>query len=255
MKDYRIGIQFYSIRAALKQDFKGVCRELVKLGCDAVEPAFYFGDMEPEELAAFFKEIGLGVCGIHTRSDAAGDPGGEIYRYARLLHAPFVTFSCCGDRTQRDYGAFEAETVNLVGQAGEAAARNGVRFTYHNHDLELRRYADGSCGLDHVIRDTAPDKVGFELDVYWVKKGGQEPVEFIRKHASRIWQLHLKDMAEDGSITELGGGSIDLAGCVAAAEATPAQWLIYEQDYSARDPFESAVISLTYLRRLLNRLT
>ena len=61
MKDYKIGIQLYSIREALKQDFKGVCRELVKLGCDAVEPAFYFGEMEPAELAAFFKEVGLKV--------------------------------------------------------------------------------------------------------------------------------------------------------------------------------------------------
>ena len=253
MKDYKIGIQLYSIRQALRRDFKGVCRELVKLGCDAVEPAFYFGDMEPEELAAFFKEIGLRVCGIHTRPDTAGNPDDEIYRYCRLLNAPFVTFSCVGDRTQPDYGAFEAETAGLLRKAGAAAARNGVRFTYHNHDLEIRRYADGSCGLDHLIRDTDPAEVGFELDVYWVKKGGQDPVSFIRKHHSRIWQLHMKDMAEDGSITELGNGTVDLAGCVEAAAATPAEWLIYEQDYSSRDPFESAVISLEYLTKLVKR--
>lgn len=253
MKDYRIGIQLYSIRAALKQDFKGVCRELVKLGCDAVEPAFYFGDMEPEELAAFFKEIGLRVCGIHTRSETAGDPGDEIYRYCRLLNAPFVTFSCGGDRTQADYSAFEAETAELIRKAGSAAAQNGVRFTYHNHDLEIRRYADGSCGLEQLMRKTEPALAGFELDVYWVKKGGQEPVEFIQKHASRIWQIHMKDYAEDGSITELGNGILDLAGCIRAAEATPAEWLIYEQDYSKGDPFDSAVTSLAHLRKLLNR--
>ena len=61
------------------------------------------------------------------------------------------------------------------------------------------------------------------------------------------------EVAEDGSITELGNGIVDLAGCVEAAAATPAEWLIYEQDYSSRDPFESAVISLEYLTKLVKR--
>ena len=107
--------------------------------------------------------------------------------------------------------------------------------------------------MDNVIQKTNPGKVGFELDVYWVKKGGQDPVQYIKKQGSRIWQIHMKDMAEDGSITELGNGNIDLAGCIAAAADTPAEWLIYEQDYSKIDPFESAVISLTHLRKLLNK--
>ena len=97
MKDYKIGIQLYSIREALKQDFKGVCRELVKLGCDAVEPAFYFGEMEPAELAAFFKEVGLKVCGIHGRAADLADPASQIYDYAVALNSPFVTTSVCGD--------------------------------------------------------------------------------------------------------------------------------------------------------------
>lgn len=253
MKDFKIGIQLYSIREALKQDFKGVCRELVKLGCDAVEPAFYFGDMEPEELAAFFSEIGLKVCGLHSSSTAVSDPENDIYRYVRLLKSPFITFSCCGDRTQKDYSAFEAETTDFVAKAGIAAAKNGLKFTYHNHDLEIKKYADGSCGLDNVIGNTDPENVGFELDVYWVSAGGQDPVQYIKKHGSRIWQVHMKDMAEDGSITELGNGKVDLAKCIEAAADTPAEWLIYEQDYSKMDPFESAVISLNHLRKLLGR--
>ena len=253
MKDFKIGIQLFSIRQALKADFKGVCRELVKLGCDAVEPAFYFGDMEPEELAAFFREINLKVCGIHTRASDAGKADDDIYRYARLLNAPFVTFSIPGDRTLADYSPFEAEATEQIRNAGKAAAENGVRFTYHNHELEIKSYADGSCGLDNIIRNTDPAEVGFELDVYWVKHGGKDPVEYINRHRSRIWQIHMKDKAEDGSITELGNGIIDLAGCIKAAASTPAEWLIYEQDYSNIDPFESAVISLTHLRKLLGR--
>lgn len=253
MKDYKIGIQLYSIREALKQDFKGVCRELVKLGCDAVEPAFYFGDMQPDELAAFFKEIGLKVCGMHGRAADLADASSDIYRYAVALNSPFVTTSVCGDRTKDNYSAHEADCIGICRAAGLGAAQHGLRFTYHNHELEIKQYADGSCGLDNVIKNTDPANVGFELDVYWVKKGNQDPVEYIKKHKDRIWQLHMKDMAEDGSITELGNGNVDLAKCIEAAECTPAEWLIYEQDYSKIDPFESAVISLTHLRKLLNK--
>ena len=253
MKEYLTGIQLYSIREALKQDFKGVCRELVKLGCDGVEPAFYFGDMEPEELAAFFKEIGMKVCGIHAHFNQVTDPENEIYRYCRALNSPYITFSYGGEASQKDYKIYEVQTAELLNQASLAALQNGMKVTYHNHYLELVPYPDNSCGLDHLIRNTSPENTGFELDVYWVKKGGQDPAAYIQKNAARIWQLHMKDMAEDGSITELGNGNVDLKKCIEAAENAPCKWLIYEQDYSQKDPFESAVISIGYLNKLLNK--
>ncbi len=254
MKDFKIGIQLYTIRAALKQDFKGVCRELVKLGCDAVEPAFYFGDMEPTELAAFFKEIGLEVCGIHSRSEDTCDPANDIYRYCKELSAPFVTFSIGGNRQENsDYSVYAASTIEACRKSSIAAAQNGIKFTYHNHDLEFRKYSSGGCGEVDIINGTDPALTGLELDVYWVKKGGQDPVQFINNYGSRIWQLHMKDMAEDGSITELGNGNVPLEECIAAAVDTPCEWLIYEQDYSQIDPFDSAVISLNHLRKLLKK--
>lgn len=254
MKDFKIGIQLYSIRQALKEDFKGVCRELVKLGCDAVEPAFYFGDMEPEELAAFFKEIGLSVCGIHTRHDAAGSADSDIYRYCRLLNAPFVTLSYTGNRkTGIDYSGDEAAAIGICRAAGAAAAANNVRFTYHNHDLEFKPYPDGECGFDKLMAATDPAQVGAELDVYWVSSAGGDPLKYMQKYGRRIWQIHMKDMAEDGSITELGNGVIALDKCIEAAVDTNSEWLIYEQDYSNMDPFDSAVISLTHLRKLLKK--
>ena len=149
------------------------------------------------------------VCGIHGRAADLADPASQIYDYAVALNSPFVTTSVCGDRLNKaDYRDHEEECIGICRAAGEGAAKRGLRFTYHNHDLELKKYADGSCGLDNVFKNTDPANVGFELDVYWVKKGGQDPVEYIKKHGSRIWQLHMKDMAEDGSITELGNGNV-----------------------------------------------
>ena len=87
-----------------------------------------------------------------------------------------------------------------------------------------------------------------------MKKGGECPVRYIRKYADRLPQIHMKDMdREDGSFTELGTGTVDLPGCVEAARDTICEWLIYEQDVCKRPQFESAKISLEYLKKLLGR--
>lgn len=249
MKNLKTGIQMYTIREALKQDFKGVCRELVKLGCDGAE-FVSFGDMEPKELAAFLKEIGLNACGIHLSAKhfETDETDPSVFAYAKALETRYVTFSFGGDFTQ-----VTPDVVRLCRNAGEAAGKNGLIFTYHNHAAEFAVYS-GLHALDFIYANTDPARVMAELDVYWVAKGGEDPVKYIRTYAQRTPQIHLKDMdRSDGSFTELGQGCIDLESCVRAAREGICEWLIYEQDICRRSPFESAVMSLEYLNRILNR--
>lgn len=249
MKEMKIGIQLYTIREVLRQNFKDVCRDLVRLGCDAVEPAFYFGDMEPLELAAFFREIGLVVCGIHTSAAEAVDPESMAYRYAEALEAPHITFSRC-DRNVTDYRLLLDETIRLCRLAGQAAAAHGMRFTYHNHAGEFLPLPEGDCAFDRLMAACDPVEVSGELDVYWVKKAGGDPIAYLERYGARLPQLHMKDMSPDGDFTELGKGIIDLPGCVSAARKTACEWLIYEQDCCQGAPFDSAVTSLEYLRKI-----
>ena len=46
---------------------------------------------------------------------------------------------------------------------------------------------------DLMLENTSPDHVTFQLDVFWIKKGGYDPVEYMRKYANRIKVLHIKD--------------------------------------------------------------
>ncbi len=249
MKNWKTAIQMYTIREALEQDFKGVCRELVKLGCDGAEFVALFGGMAPDELAAFLKEIGLKACGLHLScADLTSEESPKNLEYAKALGIRYVTFSYGGDFTK-----VTPEVTGLCANAGKTAARNGFQFTYHNHAAEFAKF-DGRYALDYIFENTDPHQVMAELDVYWIAKGGEDPVKYIRKYATRLPQLHLKDMdREDGSFTELGNGCIDLAACIKAAEETNCEWLIYEQDTCKRPAFESAATSLAYLNKLLNR--
>ncbi len=242
----KIGIQLYTIREPLQQDFKGVLRELVKLGCDGAEFAFNFGGMEPEELAAFTREIGLKACGMHVLAKDFDDPANKTFDYAKALGCKYVTISRCGK-----FGEILDDVVEQCARVGKAAAARGLQFTYHNHAAEFEKIG-GEAALDVLFNRTDARQVQAELDIYWVVKGGECPVRYIQKYANRLPQLHMKDMdREDGSFTELGNGMIDLAACVEAAKSTICEWLIYEQDVCKRPQFESAKISIEYLRKLI----
>ena len=248
MKDLKIGIQLYTVRAPLKQDFKGVLRDLAKLGCDAVEFAFDFGGMEPAELAAFVRSVGLSVCGIHASLEEWTRADAPVFDYAEALGCRYVTASLPGPFTA---GRVEDEVIPGLLRASGQAAERGRCFTYHNHAEEFARIGEKHA-LDLIFDRTAAGGVKCELDVYWIRRGGEDPVAYIRRYADRLPQLHLKDMdGDDGSYTELGRGVIDIPGCLAAAREAATEWVIYEQDVCRRPQFESAEISLKYLKKLV----
>ena len=108
---------------------------------------------------------------------------------------------------------------------------------------------EGVTALDQVLARVSA--VQFELDIYWLKKGGQDPAAFIRRYAGRSPQVHLKDMdANDGSTAEIGSGLLDMKSILAAAKGAGARWLIVEQDHCKRPPLESAKISIEAIKRI-----
>ncbi len=142
----------------------------------------------------------------------------------------------------------------------------GIDLYYHNHHVEFVKY-EGRYLLD-IIRD-ATRYLGFELDIHWIHRGGENPVEFIRKYAGRIRLLHLKDYRiapfkmPEGSFdtrafsqafsdlvesAEIGEGSLPVRACIEAGLDGGSEYFLIEQDDSGgRDPFESLRISRDHL--------
>lgn len=91
-----------------------------------------------------------------------------------------------------------------------------------------------------------------ELDTYWVKRGGEDPVEYIRKLENRLPLLHIKDMesGEEQFFAEIGDGILDFPAIAQAAEASGTKWLVVEQDLCRRPPFESLAISYRNLKQM-----
>ena len=150
---------------------------------------------------------------------------------------------------------------------------DGIDLYYHNHHIEFMKLENGKYLLD-VLRENAPT-MGFELDTHWIHRGGENPVEFIKKYAGSVRLLHLKDykianvempdmsngfdmkafanafFAMPVRFAELGAGSLPLKACIEAGLEGGAEYFLIEQDDSyGRDPFDCLKDSRDHLIEL-----
>ena len=166
--------------------------------------------------------------------------------------------------------------IDFAKQAEEYCAKLkevGIDLYYHNHHIEFMKLENGKYLLD-VLRENAPS-MGFELDTHWIHRGGENPVEFIKKYAGSVRLLHLNDYkianvempdmsGPDGMqkfvsaffdkpvrFAELGAGSLPLKECIEAGLAGGAEYFLIEQDDSyGRDPFDCLRDSRAHLIEL-----
>ena len=149
--------------------------------------------------------------------------------------------------------------ASRMNQAAGMARKAGVQLAYHNHSFEFEPMAGGKTGFDVLMSECAPEMM-FELDVFWVKAGGVEPVDLMKKLKGRVSQLHLKDlkaglslpvyngMPADG-FKELGQGIIPMEPIIKLAAEIGVVHCHVEQDQSP-DPLASIRQSLKFLATL-----
>ena len=84
--------------------------------------------------------------------------------------------------------------VEVFNAAGKTLKENGLSFWYHAHGYEFREYAEGKGTLfEYMMEKTNPEYVNFQMDVFWMKNPGQDPVALLKKYPTRWKSLHLKD--------------------------------------------------------------
>lgn len=116
---------------------------------------------------------------------------------------------------------------------GHRLAGRGLGLAWHNHDFEMAALPDGNRPMD-LLLESAP-KLGWEADIAWIVRGGQDPVAWLGRHAERIVALHVKDISgergdpEDGW-ADLGHGRLDWTRLLPAMRATAARWWVAEHD-------------------------
>lgn len=244
----KIGIQLYSVREALGQDFNGVLSQLAEMGYQGVEFAQNYGGLEPENLAALLKQNGLAAIGIYDKISHLADPEAEVYRQANALQCTNLAFGFSLQSLEEEWD----QSLQLCQEAVEAASRNGCRLCYHAHAHEFKK-RDGVYYLDRLLNAPGLEKMQFEADTCWIYRGGEDVVGYMEKYASRIPLLHVKDTTTDDMFTEIGRGVIDFTPVIDFARRHGIPWIGYEQDQTQLPGLESARISLENLKQVMGR--
>jgi sugar phosphate isomerase/epimerase len=244
MNDLLLALQLYTVRDETRRDFAGTLRRVAQIGYAGVEFAGY-GNLTAQEMSALLAEIGLHVAGTHLGLDALqGTQLDESIRYCQDISCSFMVLPSL-PKEWRTLEMIQALAPRLD-DIGRQCQKYGITFAYHNHDFEFTR-VDNGCLLDYLLETTDPSLVKIELDVYWAAYAGVDPVSYLQAHADRVALVHLKDMAADRSMTEVGKGMLDMQHICAFAQVR-GLWGIVEHDYPQISSLESARISLEHLK-------
>ena len=244
MNKLQVALELYTVRDETSRDFAGTLRLVAQIGYTGVEFAGY-GNLTSQEMSALLAEIRLYPVSTHVGLDALqGTQLDASIRYSLDIGCPSIILPWLSNewRTREGLQAL-APRLNAIGQRCQ---EYGITFGYHNHDFEFTR-VNGNYLFDYLLQATNPSLVKIELDVYWAAYAGVDPVEFLQTHADRIALIHLKDMAADRSMTEVGKGTLDMRRICEFAQAR-GLWGIVEHDHPQMPSLESARISLEYFR-------
>jgi len=238
-----VGLQLYTLRRPFGEDPIGTLERIRQVGYDSVEFAAPL-DMDFAPLSARMKEIGLDCPSVHVGlADINGRPE-RVLAVARELGCRFIVLPFV-DPKDADWHA----VVKQAGAFAKVAKDEGFGFAYHHHHFEF----DNSRGFrpfDVLADESDPALFNFELDVYWLKKGGEEPVEMIQRLGGRVKLLHLKDMAPNGDMTDVGSGVLDFPAMIAAGRAAGVEHMFVEHDMPPKPYWSSVEASVNYLRAL-----
>ncbi len=243
----QISLQLYTVREHTAEDMVSTLRSLAEMGYTAVEFAGY-GGLSPEDLRPVLDDLGLRASGAHVPLGSwEDDPERVIADMNTLGCAHAVVPIVPPERREPASVARLAEGFN---RWGGLCRSGGVTFSYHNHDFEFAP-SDGTTMWELLVRETDPDLVHLELDLYWVRYGGADPETVLRDLADRISLVHLKDMAADERRSDLpvGEGTMPWPQLLRAADEAGVEWFVAEQD-NPRDALEDARSSLRHLQGL-----
>lgn len=234
-----------------RTDFPGVLRDVKAAGFAAIEGGNLFASYGEATVRKLLEENGLGVCGAHFGYGDYADPARLSANMAYCKAMGIRHLMCSGVADTGTVAGYRASCA-VFNEVGRKCRDEGLVFNYHNHAWEFNALEGGSLnGMQIIASETDPELVKFNIDVFWVTIGGEDPAAFIRRHASRAGYYHFKDgrKSEGGlEFLELGRGVVDLKGAMAAAREVGAEWIVAEQDQTRLPHLESATISRTYLR-------
>lgn len=264
----RIGLQLYTVRDAMAKDPKGTLAKVAQIGYKEMEGATYTGTelyygMTPKDFLKVIDDNGLSIVSSHylLGSFVEGQPApkGTIENDwqravddAASIGQKYMVCAYLPDFIRKTPDDFKKIAAHF-NKAGEICKKSGIQFCYHNHDFEFVK-VDGQLPYNLLLHETDKNLVKMEMDIYWVTKGGADPLTLFRENPGRFVLWHVKDMDNTPKhfFTEVGSGIIDFKAIFAHAKESGMQHFFVEQDICPGSPFVSIAKSYNYLKKMLS---
>lgn len=232
-------LQLWTVREELSSDFEGTIARLAELGYDGVEP-FNNPTVSPSEQARIIRAAGLEIPAAHLPLPQGEAAEASLAAADQLGVSWLVSGFGPEDFTEPERILRAAERANEAAANAESA---GFGFALHNHwwEFEGDNWEQFTSHLNPSVR--------FEIDTYWVKVAGPDPVRLLAQLGSRVPLVHLKDgpAVQGAPMLALGDGVMDVPALIARAEA---DYLIVELDEYDGVMLDAVQDSMKYLKNL-----
>ncbi|MEO8182482.1 MAG: sugar phosphate isomerase/epimerase [Deltaproteobacteria bacterium] len=242
-----LGIQLYTLRGPLQQDFEGTLRSVASMGYQEVEFAGLFGH-DPAQVNQLLGTLGLTAVGSHVDWSRIRDDSMGALEETLALGAHYLVLPSLPDTERRTLAQWQ-NWVLVLNQVGRACKERGLELAYHNHDFEFTS-VEGVVPYELLLEQLDHNLVQMEIDLYWLAKAGREPTALFEAHPGIFPLGHVKDMRRsDQAIVDVGQGDLDFAAVFAHSELSGMRHFIVEHDNPA-DPLQTARNSQSYLEQL-----
>lgn len=251
----KTAVQLYSFRAQFAKDVPGTLAKVQNMGVSYVELAGTYGKTVPEFLQ-LLKQHNLTPIGTGADFDELVKNPQKVAEDAKTLGVKYVV--CFWIPHQGNEFTIEdvKKATDVFNKAGKLLLENGLQFCYHPHGFEFRPFEGGTL-FDALAKGTDPKYVNFEMDTYWIKHPGQDPVALLQQYPKRFPLLHVKDR-QIGTVGNrngqtdvetnvvLGTGDVGLTAIMKAAYKIGVEYAIIE-DESSRSEMQ-VPLSIAFLK-------
>lgn len=253
MNQIPVGIQTYSVRDYLSEDYEGTLKKIADIGYHNIEIGG-FGPYNSDEWNEVLRKYDLNILSNHIQIEMLEESFNHIAEFNKSIGNHRIVCPYLREERRQDLESYKrvAESLNKI---GGKCKEKGFELYYHNHAFEFTDY-DGTCGFDILIRETDPELVRFEVDTCWVKFGGKDPADFIRGLKGRCNIIHLKDLEAGDKVVfrEVGAGILNFGEIFEAALESGVENFVVEQDVCPKDSLECIADSYKNIEKIWSEI-
>jgi sugar phosphate isomerase/epimerase len=245
------GLQVYSMRNQLKDDFEGTMEYIAKVGYKHIEgyglgtDGKFLGKISASHYKKVIADLGMELKATHC-SYTSADKAGKMVDAAKETGMEYMIVPHTPNNVRKTADGWKevAENYNKI---GELCKEVGIKFGYHNHDFEFEEL-DGIIPQELLIESTDASLVHFEIDLFWATKGGYDPLKLLKKYPGRIPLFHVKDATPELEGCTIGEGIIDFKALFTAGRADAVEYYFIE-DERTDDPHKNIKADYAYMSK------